>query len=241
MVKVAAELLQVAFPAQLLQVFAAGLERVAAVAGVEEVGRRDVVLLAVAIELPDLVGAFHHRAAGVAPFEVGVGVGDEREVVAEVAIARFEVHLVAQRAVPLGLVDPAAGILLVGLARIRVGVGRERQAVGLFLLAPLEVADQLVLRVGLIGPLGDRVPQPRIERLVEREVRLRHLVLLIAIGEEPPHLVLLHRPADVDVGVVVAGDFVGVRTNRRVVERRRRRVRMPGCSSPAGELLYQST
>ena len=68
---VAAALLQVAFPRAFLQQLAAHLERVAALAGVEEVGRRAGVLLAIAIELPDLVRAFRDRAAGVVPEEVG--------------------------------------------------------------------------------------------------------------------------------------------------------------------------
>ena len=54
-------------PTTLLEQLGAHLEGVAALAGIEEVGRRAGVLLAVAIELPDLVGAIDHRAAGVAP------------------------------------------------------------------------------------------------------------------------------------------------------------------------------
>ena len=225
-VDVATVLLQVAFPRPLLQQLGARLERVAALAGVEEVGAREVVLLAVTIELPDLVGALDHRAAAVAPRVVGARVGDQREVVAEVAVARFEVDLVAERAVPLRLVDPAARVLQGGLLRRGVGVGAERQAVGLFLLPPLVVADQLVLLVDLVGQLGHRVPQLRVEGFVERELGLRHRIELLAVGAEEPDLVLQNRTADVDVLVVVLLDLVAASANRAVVERRRHEIRL---------------
>ena len=160
------------------------------------------------------------------PEEVVGAVGAEWEVVAEVAVARFDVQLVADRAVPLGLVNPATRQLRIGLVGRRVGVGREGQPVGLFLLSPLVITNQLVLLVDLVGHLADGVPQQRVERLVEREVGLSNGIRLAAVGAEEPDLVLLDRATGVDVVVVVRRDLVAVRADRRVVERRRHDVRI---------------
>src|SRR6185436_15485798 len=132
-----------------------------------EVGGREVVLRPVAIELLRLMRALRDERTGILPEEVVGAVGDQREVIAEVAVAGFDVHLVADRAVPLALVHPASGVLLVGLLGRLVGVGRERQAVRLNLLAPLVVTNQLVLLIELIGALADQVPQLGVEGLVE--------------------------------------------------------------------------
>jgi hypothetical protein len=103
---------RVAFPRLLLQQLAAHLDGVAALAAVEEVGSCQVVLCTITIELLRLVRAFGDERAAVLPEEVVRAVGDQREVVAEVAVAGFDVHLVADRAVPLALVDPAARVRL---------------------------------------------------------------------------------------------------------------------------------
>jgi hypothetical protein len=61
------------------------------------------------------VRAFRDAGAAVVPEEVVGAVGQQREVIAEVAVARLEIELVADRAVPLTLVNPAARVLLEGL------------------------------------------------------------------------------------------------------------------------------
>jgi hypothetical protein len=58
-----------------------------------------------------------------------------------------------------------------------------------------------VVLVHLIGALDDRVPQLRVERLVELEIRLRNRVKLRAVGAEPPDLVLLDRAAPTLIAV----------------------------------------
>ena len=191
---------------------------------VDEVGARQVVLLAVAVELPALLRTRERQVRGVAEPEVLGAVGEQREVVAEVTEARFEVQLVADGAVPFSLVDPAARVLVVGLAFVRVGVAGVRQTVGLVLLAPLVVADDLVVLVHLVGELAHRVPQLGVEGLVELEQRLRHRVLLRAVGAEPPDLVLLDRAAHVDGRVVVLVDLVRALAEAEAALRDRRRV-----------------
>src|SRR5688500_12191749 len=221
---VAADSLEHAEPLQLFEDFTAELERVAALGGVEEVGCGAGPLLPIAIVLVLLMRAGDLERARVAEVVRFGAVGDLREVIAEVAVARFDIELVAERAVPFRLVDPAAGILPVGGTFIAIGVSGLRQTVGLDLLAPLIVANQLVLLVNLVGALANGVPQLGVERLVELEVRLLHGVELRAVGPKPPNLVALDRTAEVDVGVVIAIDLVAVRANRGVVERRRRGV-----------------
>src|SRR5687768_17310264 len=109
MLDVAAAALLEAFPRLFLQQLAAHLEGVAAPGGVEEVGCRRGPLLAVTIELLQLMRALGKERTAVVEEVVVAAVGEQREVVAEVAVTRFDIHLVAERPVPLGLVDPAAG------------------------------------------------------------------------------------------------------------------------------------
>src|SRR5207253_1253164 len=97
-------------------------------------------------------------------------------------------------AVPLTLVDPAAGDLLERAVEARVVEPALRQAVRLNLLAPLVVADQLVVLVDLVGGLARGVPQLGVEEGAgdrADEVRLADRRLLVAVREVPPHFVLL--------------------------------------------------
>src|SRR3954469_15041926 len=107
---VAAIHLQISLPSGLEHHLAADLEVVrAAEQTVLEVGERSGRLTTLAIELLLLVGAGVQRLLRVDGLELAaVGVGDQREVVTEHTVARFRIQLVAERAVPLTLVDPAA-------------------------------------------------------------------------------------------------------------------------------------
>src|SRR5688572_22805415 len=131
MLDVAAHALLEAFPADLLEVLAANLEGVAAGSGVKKVGGRAGQLLAIAIELPLTMPAEDLERARVTEEVRLFAVRDRREVVAEVAEPRFDVQLVAQRAVPFTLPHPAARILLERRIRRVVDGSGERQAVGL--------------------------------------------------------------------------------------------------------------
>ena len=113
--------------------------------------------------------------------------------------------------------------MLVGWTWVVVKV-RGGWAPWLNLVTVLVIANQFVIRIQLVGPLGRWIPESRVMRLWEEIVGQTHAVLLIAIRKVPPQFVALDRTADVDVGVVVALDFVAVRLNRAVVEGSGRRV-----------------
>ena len=130
-IAVAADALGKAGPLALVEDLAAELERVAALGGVDEIGGRGGVLLAIAIVLLALRRAFERQRRGVTEPVAAIAVGNLREVVAEVAVARLDVQLVAHRPVPFALVHPAARILAERLAGIGVKVRRLRQAVRL--------------------------------------------------------------------------------------------------------------
>src|SRR6185369_738378 len=97
------------------------------------------------------------RELGVDLLMLGaVGVREQREVVAEHAVARLDVHVLADGAVPLTLVNPAARDLLERRAEVGVAVGAGWQTVRLNFLAPLVVPNQLVVLVDLIRRLPRR-------------------------------------------------------------------------------------
>ena len=87
----------------------------------------------------------------------------------------------------------------------------------LLLGAVLQVADELVGLVHLVGGLAGVVEQLGVERrAVEEDAgrRRRHRVLLIQVGEVAPHRVLDDRAADAEIEVLVAREAVAVRANR---------------------------
>src|SRR4029453_7431444 len=100
-----------------------------------------VVLFTVTVQLLILVRALGHERSGVMPEEVFVAIREKREVVPEVTVAGLEINLVANSAIPLTLVYPAARVLREGLLRRGVGIRGEGQTVRLLLLSPLVVTD----------------------------------------------------------------------------------------------------
>ena len=91
-------------------------------------------------------------------------------------------------------------------------------AVRLCLRAVLQVADELVALVELVGQLAGIVAQLGVEgRAVEERARGRggDRVPLVEERAKRPHPVTQQRAADADVGVLVAGEAVAVRTDGR--------------------------
>ena len=211
--RILARLRQIPFPRRFAQIFAAELERMAALAAVQKVGGSAVGLLAVTVDLPGVVRPIDFAERRIAPRVLRVAVRQEREEVTEVAEPRFDIQLVAQGAVPLALIDPRGVLLLPGFALVVVEIRRERQAVRLQLEPDLVVADELVVLVGLIGPLGGGVGQLGIEGLVEAEVRLRDLVLLHPIRGVKPDLVLHRGAAEVQRRIAITLHFVAAGSN----------------------------
>ena len=230
---VTANALQEPNPLQLLEELAADFHGMAALRCVQEVGCGARPLLTVAIVLVLLMRAKDVELAYIAEEIVFRSVGNLRKVVAEITVARLDVQLLAQRAVPLRFVHPAARVLPVRRPWGEVLVIGERNPVRLNLLAPLVIPDDLVVLVGLVGALADRVPERGVEALAEEEIRLPDGVELLAVGAEPPDFVSLYRTADVDGRVVIPIDLVAVLTNRAVVERGWYCVLRQGCSIPA--------
>ena len=154
---------------------------------------------------------------------VAVGVRDQREVVAEHAVARLDVDVVADACRSTRPCRSSCRTAAPASApSVGVAVGRRRQPVRLLFLAPLVVADQLVVLVHLIGRLARGVPQLGVEqRAGDRadEIRLADRRLLVAVREVPPDLVLLDRAADVDVEVAVLLRLVAVQADAAGVGR----------------------
>ena len=173
---VAGRHLQIADVAHFIEPLAADFEVVRAAPTIFEVGNRAgnlaamtiglLLLIAVEVLIQLLVDDLGLRS---------VGVRDEREVIAEHAVARFRIELAAQRSVPLTFVDPAARILLVGRTDRCVLERVARQPIRLALLSPLVVADQLVVLIHLIRDLSRWIPQRGVKRRsgeVADEIRL---------------------------------------------------------------------
>ena len=203
------------------RVLAADLQVVrAAEEVVLEEADRAGVLVAPPLQQPVAAAAEHLVAVERLVAGVG-GVADQPEVVAELAGAELGEHVLAEGAVPLALVDPARRVLQGG--RVGGDVGRRAAgvdvgAVRLLLGAVLQVADELVVLGHLVAELAGVVEQLGVERrAVEEAARGRrgHRVALVQVVESPPDLVADDRAADADVEVLVAGQPVAVRPDRR--------------------------
>ena len=136
----------------LVEQLAADLEVVRAGPAVLEDAQRAEHLIAPAVGPPAVLVAAADDVGAEILEGRRVAVARVRPVVAELPAAHLEEHLVAEHAVPLGLVGvPPVLLVQRGVGAVVNGGGRGDQigveAIGLILLPPHAVADQLVVRV----------------------------------------------------------------------------------------------
>ena len=217
--------------ARLVEVLAAKLDVVRTTGEVVlEEAERARVLVAATLVQPITATALDDVGCEIFVARRG-GVADQAEVVAELSGADFGEHVLADRAVPFALIDPAWRILqqrrisgrVNGLVADPVAVVG---AVRLLLGPVLQVADELVVLVHLIGRLAGVVEQLGVERraVQERPGRGRaDRVLLIQVGEVAPDAIAHDRAADAEVEVLVGRQPVAILANRPSIALRGRR------------------
>ena len=183
-----------ALPAQVIETLvedlAAHLEVVAAGPAVLEVGERAEHLVprrdvepAVAVAAPDLIGA-EIRVSG------RIRVPGVRPLVMKLAAADLEEHPIVDDAIPLAFVGVGPVRLVPGGVDARVE-GRRRgdeervEPVGLCLLAPRPVPNQLVVRAERVGHFARDVAQLGHERF-DGKIRQQRFRVLVAQRAVPP-------------------------------------------------------